>query len=79
MVVGGAEVYRECLPTASRIHLTLVHAIIADGDTRFSGWREAGVWRESSRERHEPDAKNEFPYSFITLERVTPAPGASGR
>jgi dihydrofolate reductase len=26
MVIGGAEIYRQCLAVASRIHLTLVHA-----------------------------------------------------
>jgi dihydrofolate reductase len=69
MVIGGAEVYRQCLPLASRIHLTLVHARIDDGDTIFAGWRGA-EWDASSRERHEADGKNAYAYSFITLERT---------
>jgi dihydrofolate reductase len=69
MVIGGAEVYRQCLPSAKRIHLTLVHARIGDGDTLFSGWR-GKEWREISRERHEPDANNAHGYSFITLDRT---------
>lgn len=68
MVIGGADVYRQCLPFATRIHLTLVHARIEDGDTFFAGWRDA-QWRESSRERHEADDKNDFAFSFITLDR----------
>ena len=68
MVIGGAEIYRQCLPLASRIHLTLVHTHIEDGDTIFSGWRGAD-WEEASRERHESDDKNGYPYSFITLLR----------
>ena len=68
MVIGGAEVYRICMPFASRIHLTLVHARIDDGDTFFSDWR-AVSWRESGRERHEADARNAHAYSFITLDR----------
>ena len=68
MVIGGAEIYRQCLPFASRIHLTLVHAQIGDGDTAFAGWRGA-EWSASSCERHEADGKNEYAYSFITLER----------
>jgi dihydrofolate reductase len=68
MVIGGAEIYRICLPVASRIHLTLVHAQIDGGDTFFPEWR--GIeWCESSRERHQADAKNAYAYSFITLER----------
>jgi dihydrofolate reductase len=68
MVIGGAEIYRQCLPFATRIHLTLVHTSVADGDTFFAGWR-GSEWRESFRERHEADEKNDFAYSFVTLER----------
>lgn len=69
MVIGGAEIYRLCLPLSRRIHLTLVHTQIADGDTFFADWRKP-EWRESSREHHEADAKNAYAYSFITLDRV---------
>jgi dihydrofolate reductase len=69
MVIGGAEIYRQCLPLASRIHLTLVHARIDDGDTTFAGWR-GPEWGTSSCERHEADDKNAYAYSFITLERM---------
>jgi dihydrofolate reductase len=69
MVIGGAEIYGLCLPEAERIHLTLVHTRIDDGDTFFSDWRGAH-WRESSRERIEADARNAYACSFITLERA---------
>jgi dihydrofolate reductase len=69
MVIGGAEIYRQCLPLASRIHLTLVHTHIGDGDTAFAGWRGA-EWVASSRERHEADDRNAYAYSFVTLERA---------
>ena len=69
MVIGGAEIYRLCLQQAQRIHLTLVHTKITDGDTFFSAWREP-EWTESSRERHEADEKNAFAYSFLTLDRT---------
>jgi dihydrofolate reductase len=68
MVIGGADIYRLCLPQARRIHLTLVHAQIKDGDTFFSDWR-GPEWREVSRERHEADEKNAYAYSFLTLDR----------
>ena len=68
MVIGGAEVYRLSLPSARRIHLTLVHTEVKDGDTYFAEWRKP-EWRESSRERHEADEKNAYAYSFVTLER----------
>jgi dihydrofolate reductase len=68
MVIGGAQIYRQCLPLASRIHLTLVHARIDGGDTFFDGWRSS-EWHETCRERHEADDKNSYAYSFVTLER----------
>jgi dihydrofolate reductase len=68
MVIGGAEIYRLSLPAARRIHLTLVHTRIPDGDTFFPEWRQP-EWHEIGRERHEPDEKNTVAYSFITLER----------
>jgi dihydrofolate reductase len=68
MVIGGAEIYRLCLAQAVRIHLTLVHTRIADGDTFFGAWRDP-EWTESGRERHEADEKNAHAYSFLTLER----------
>lgn len=69
MVIGGAEIYRQCLPLAGRIHLTLVHARIEGGDTHFAGWRGA-EWRESFREHHEADLKHAYAFSFVTLDRV---------
>jgi dihydrofolate reductase len=69
MVIGGAEIYRLSLPAARRIHLTLVHTRIDDGDTFFAEWRRP-EWREVSCERHESDEKNAYPYSFMTLERA---------
>ena len=76
MVIGGAEIYRLCLPEASCIHLTRVHATIDDGDAFFSEWRDS-MWCETARERHEPDETNEHAYSFVTLRR-RPAQSAGG-
>ncbi len=68
MVIGGAEIFRQCAALAECIHLTLVHAQIEEGDAFFDGWRSP-EWREVSRERHAADDKNSAAYSFITLER----------
>ena len=68
MVISGGEVFRECLPLAVRIHLTIVHTRIDDGDVTFDAWR-GHEWRESARTRHEADEKNAYAYSFVTLER----------
>ena len=75
MVIGGAEIYRQCLPQAGCIHLTRVHTRIEDGDTFFSGWRDAG-WHEAACVRHEADEHNGFAYSFVTLRRPPPVSAA---
>ena len=69
MVIGGAEIYRQCLPLAARIHLTLVHTRIEDGDAFFARLARRRVARATSRERHDADDKNPYAYSFITLDR----------
>lgn len=72
MIIGGAAVYAEALPSARRIHLTEVHAAPA-GDTSLPPF-PAG-WREIAREDHPaegdaPAAEGDAPgYSFVTLER----------
>ncbi len=67
MVIGGAQLYRQALPLADTLYLTLVHAEI-QGDTRFPAW-QPGEWRETARVDHEADDRNPHAYSFITLER----------
>ena len=67
MVIGGAQLYRQALPLADTLYLTLVHADI-QGDTRFPAW-QPGEWRETARSDHEADDRNPHAYSFITLER----------
>lgn len=69
MVIGGTDFYRQLLPKADRIYLTLVHAAF-EGDARFPDLDER-EWREVERVDCVPDEKNSWPYSFIRLERVT--------
>ncbi len=68
MVIGGAEIFRLCVARATRIHLTIVHAHIADGDATFDAWR-GGEWRETFRESRRRDERHSFDYTFVTLER----------
>jgi dihydrofolate reductase len=55
------------LPRAERLYLTLVDAEV-EGDTRFPeiDWT---AWREVSRESHPADERNQYPYTFLVLER----------
>ncbi|MGO4175205.1 dihydrofolate reductase [Bosea sp. TAF32] len=66
-VAGGAEVYRQALPFADRLELTLVHAS-PTGDALFPDW-EPGAFDAGANERHHVDADNEYPYTFVTYRR----------
>lgn len=67
MVIGGAQLYAEALPRATRMHLTLLHACFS-GDTWFPEYDQR-EWREVAREDHARDAESPCAYSFIDLER----------
>ncbi|MDN5287033.1 MAG: dihydrofolate reductase [Mucilaginibacter sp.] len=66
-IVGGAEIYRQAVPLTDRIYLTIIDHEF-DGDTFFPELNPAD-WKEKERENFEPDEKNKYSYSFITLER----------
>lgn len=68
MIMGGADVYRQMLGRARRIYLTEVHADVA-GDAVFPQF-DRRQWRETERQDFLGDKANEYPYSFIVLERA---------
>lgn len=67
MVIGGDDVFRAVMPMAKRIYLTEVHAA-PHADTWLLDFHLKD-WREVSRERHEQGPKDEYPFSFVLLER----------
>jgi len=67
MIIGGAEIYREFLPLAERMYLTLIHADF-EGDAYFPKY-DPNEWQEKERHDFPPDDENPYPYSFVLLER----------
>ncbi len=67
MVIGGAQIYALALPLAARMYLTYIHEHFV-GDAYFPSFLPAD-WCERSRERYAPDDRNQYSYSFVTLER----------
>ncbi len=66
-IIGGASVYRQFLPLASRLYLTLIHKDFeADAFFPEIDYRE---WTIISREMPEDDLQQEFSYEFIVLQR----------
>jgi dihydrofolate reductase len=68
LVIGGAELYRQTLPLASRLELTQVHAQV-EGDTHFPDY-DAKQWRETTRVDHAADERHAHAYSFLRLDRI---------
>ncbi len=68
-VGGGAKVYRQALPLAERLYLTLVRALL-EGDHFFPivDWSE---WQLIQQEEHAADARHAFPFSFVVYQRAT--------
>ncbi len=68
MVIGGALLYKQFLPTVGRIYLTYIHDRF-EGDTWFPKW-ELSQWRVSSSIDYPADEKNPYPYSFVVYDKV---------
>ncbi|RMH59925.1 MAG: type 3 dihydrofolate reductase [Zetaproteobacteria bacterium] len=67
MVMGGAQVYAQALPHATRLYMTLVHGRF-QGDVYFPPF-DRRAWRVVAREEHNADQCNAWPCSFMILER----------
>ena len=67
MIIGGGDIYALFLPMAHRIYLTRVHVDV-DGDAYFPALDDA-EWATVDEEAHPASSDNEYPYSFVTLER----------
>jgi len=67
IVAGGAEIYTQAMPVASRLEITHVHKRV-DGDARFPAIDRA-VWRETARVEHSPAADDDAAFAFVAYER----------
>jgi len=67
VVIGGAQIYAQALPLATRMYLTVIDLDI-EGDAFFPEWDER-LWKEVSRVEHAADEKNSHPFNFVELQR----------
>jgi dihydrofolate reductase len=68
IVAGGADIYAQALPRATRLVITEVHKR-ADGDTRFPVI-DFRSWRETARSEQKPGPQDEAAFAFVTYERA---------
>lgn len=66
-IIGGNSVYKEAMPIADRLCLTLVHDTPENADTFFPDFSEG--WKEDTREDHDTDEKHAQKYSFVDFIR----------
>jgi dihydrofolate reductase len=64
-IIGGGEIYKNCLILADRIFVTEIDCKI-EADTWFSEI-DMSDWVIESKSEHKSDEKNQFNYSFINL------------
>jgi dihydrofolate reductase len=74
-VIGGSGIFRDTLPAADRLEVTIVHAAPA-GDTFFPPIDPA-IWRETARMRHAAAPQDDADFSIVTYERRAPAASAA--
>ena len=67
-IIGGAQIYAQALECADRLYLTLVERDY-EGDTSFPEI-DYRYWQLVAEQRHERGEEYEYPFSFLTFDRV---------
>ena len=67
MIIGGATVYQQALPLATKIILTEID-LECEGDTFFPDINES-EWKRKSQHRCLKDESNQYHYRFVELVR----------
>lgn len=68
-ICGGEQVYREAMPMADRLYLTVVHTQL-QGDAHFPAF-DPDRWRLVEQARHEADDRHAYAFTFLTYERAS--------
>jgi len=68
MVVGGASLCAQAMPSTDRLFLTIIDHEFEGGDTWLKSY-EANDWHEVSREEHDETGQGGYRYTYFVLER----------
>jgi dihydrofolate reductase len=69
IVAGGADIYAQALPLATRLVITQVHKRV-DGDARFPAI-DPKLWRETARSEQKAGPQDDAAFAFVTYERAS--------
>jgi dihydrofolate reductase len=67
-IIGGEALFRDALPKADRLYLTIVHAHV-EGDALLPDFDE-NDWRVVEERRHVADARHQFAFTIRRYDRV---------
>lgn len=67
-VIGGASVYRQAMPLADELCMTLIEDSAPEADAFFPSI-DPEIWEEKSREFHQADEKHPCNFAFVNYER----------
>lgn len=67
-IIGGGQIYQETITICDVLEITEVEAE-PEGDTYFPEINPK-IWKEVKRESFPADEKNEYPFSFLTYEKI---------
>jgi dihydrofolate reductase len=67
VVIGGTDIFAQCMPLADRMEITHVHAR-PEGDTYFPPI-DATRWHEVARSDHPAGPQDEAAFSYVTYTR----------
>ncbi|SET48060.1 type 3 dihydrofolate reductase [Thorsellia anophelis] len=70
MVIGGADIYSQCLTKADRLYLTQVDATFQTADAFFPDYLNSNIaWHKTDEKYYPKDAKNAFDMTFMIFDR----------
>lgn len=68
MIIGGATIYEQALPIATKLYITKIHENIP-GDTYFPSL-DLSLWTEVSSQHQPKDDRNPHDYSFCICQKT---------
>ncbi len=67
-IIGGGQIYELALGSVDQVLATEVEASFSVSDVFFPVL-DATMWQESSREHHDADENNKYPFDFVTYAK----------
>ncbi len=68
MVIGGGQIYAECMHMATNLELTLVDGSVPDADTFFPAVDPA-LWQTEAEDGPHADSDGGVRYTYVSLKR----------